>query len=133
MIAKLNERYDLRPRSGQGRPSKSTTIIDPAIKSIQTQTPTPQTTKTSTETFSSDKTILTTFNIEKELERVNICIPLSEISKNPGYKNQVSKWIQSCSVDAEGDVISLQDEKPLVLFGPSSDMIDEIVPPFYVT
>ena len=36
-------------------------------------------------------------------------------------------------VDAEGNLISLQDEKPLVIFGPSSDMIDEIVPPFYVT
>lgn len=27
----------------------------------------------------------------------------------------------------------MQDEKPAVVFGPSSDMIDEIVPPFYVT
>ena len=36
-------------------------------------------------------------------------------------------------VDAEGDVIRLQDENPTVVFGPSSDMIDEIVPPFYVT
>ena len=45
----------------------------------------------------------------------------------------MSKWIQSSSVDVEGDIISLQDEKPSVVFGPSSDMIDEIVPPFYVT
>ena len=36
-------------------------------------------------------------------------------------------------VDVESDVISLQYEKPSVVFGPSSDMIDEIVPPFYVT
>lgn len=83
----------IRPRSSPWRPSKSATIIEPAIKSIQTQTPTPQTTKSSTTTFSSDKTILTTFNIEKELERVNVPIPLAELSKNPGYKNQVSKWI----------------------------------------
>lgn len=43
-IAELNKRYDLRPRSGPGRTPKYTTIIEPAIKSIQTQTPTPQTT-----------------------------------------------------------------------------------------
>jgi len=63
LIVELNKRYDLRPRSGPGRPSKSTTIIETAIKSIKTQTPTTQTTKSSTQTFSFDKTILTTFNI----------------------------------------------------------------------
>lgn len=76
---------------------------------------------------------MTTFNIEKELERVKIPIPLAELSKNPSYKNQMSKWIQSSSVDAEGDIISRQDENHSVVFGPSSDMIDEIIPPFYVT
>ena len=45
----------------------------------------------------------------------------------------MSKWIQTSSVDVEGDVIILQDENPSVVFGPSFDMIDEIVPPFYVT
>lgn len=54
-------------------------------------------------------------------------------SKNPSYKIQVSKWIQYSSIDAEEDLISFQDEKSQVVFGPSSDMIDEIVPPFYVT
>jgi len=76
---------------------------------------------------------LTTFNIEKELERVKIPIPLAELSKNSGHKSQVSKWIQSSSVDVDGDIISLQDEKPSVFFGPSSEMIDENVPPFYIT
>jgi len=36
-------------------------------------------------------------------------------------------------VDTEGDAISLLDEKTSIVFGPSSDMIDENVPPFYVT
>lgn len=76
---------------------------------------------------------MTTFNVEKELERVQIPIPLSKLSKNVGYKSQVTKWIQNISVDAKGAVISVQDEKSAVLFGPSSYMIDEIMPPFYVT
>ena len=79
------------------------------------------------------KNVLNAFNVEKKIERVKISIPLSELSKNPGYKNQVSKWIQNTSVDAESDIISLQDEKPAVVFCPSSDMVDEILPPFYVT
>ena len=45
----------------------------------------------------------------------------------------MSKWIHSSSVDVEGDVISLQDENPYVIFGPSLDVQDEIVSPFYLT
>jgi len=33
-------------------------------------------------------------------------------------------------VDAEGDVIYLQNGKPLVIFGPSLDIQDENVRPF---
>lgn len=36
-------------------------------------------------------------------------------------------------MDVEGDVTSLQDEKHSVVFSRSSNMIDENVPPFYVT
>ena len=71
--------------------------------------------------------------MEKELERVKIPIPLSELSKNLVYKSQVVKQIQNSSVDAEGDIGSLQNERPTIDFGPSSDMIDESIPPFYVT
>ena len=45
----------------------------------------------------------------------------------------MTKLIQNTSVDSEGDVISLQVEKPSIVFGPSSDTIDDIVPHFYVT
>ena len=36
-------------------------------------------------------------------------------------------------VDVEGDVISLQDENPTIVFGPSTNKIDEIMPSLYVT
>ena len=36
-------------------------------------------------------------------------------------------------IDVESDIISLQDEKLAVSFGPTSYMIHETVPPFYVT
>ena len=132
LINELNRRYDLRPRAGPRRPPKNPVIIETQIKSVETQTKTIQPLNQPIDTTSIDKIILT-FNVEKELERVKIPIPLSELSKNPGYKNQVTKWIQNSSVDVEGDVISLQDEKPSVVFGPSSDMIHETMPPFNVS
>jgi len=74
---------------------------------IETQTTTIQPLNQSIDTAQIEKTILTTFNVEKELKRVKIPIPLSKLSKNLEYKNQVSKWIQNTSIDAESDVISL--------------------------
>jgi len=133
LIAELNKRYDLRPRPGPGRPPKEAPIIETRTKAAETQTTVIRPLNQSTDTTQNDKNALTTFNVEKELERVKIPIPLLELSKNLGYKNQVSKWIQSTSIDAESDIISLQDEKLAIIFGPSSNIIDEIVPPFYVT
>ena len=93
LITEWNRRYDLRPRSRPGRPPKSPTINEPQIKSVETQTTNIHPLNQTTETSLIDKIVLTTFNVERELERVRILVPLSELSKNPGYKNQVSKWI----------------------------------------
>jgi len=133
LIVELNKRYDLRPRPGPRRPPKETPTIKPHTKVIETQTITIQTLNQQTHTTQIEKIVLTIFNLEKELERVKIPVPLSQLSKNPRYKNQVSKWIQNTFIDTESDVIILKDEKLEVFFGPSSDMIDEIVPSFYVT
>lgn len=120
----MNKRYDLRPRPSPGRPPKEPPTIEPHTKAIETQTTSIRPLNRSTDIAQIEKTALTAFNVEKELERVKVPIPLSKLSKNPGYKNQVSRWIQNNSIDVESDIISLQDEKPTVVFGPSSDMID---------
>ena len=112
----MNKRYDLRPRPGPGRPPNETPVIEPRSKTTQNQMTFIRPLEHPIDIPQNDKNILTTFNVKKELERVKIPIPLSKLSKNPGYKNQVSKWIQNTSVDAEGDIISLQDEKNQRLF-----------------
>jgi len=38
LIAKLNRRYDLRPRPDPSRPTKNVTINEPPIKTIETKT-----------------------------------------------------------------------------------------------
>jgi len=84
LIAKLNRRYDLRPRSGPSRPLKNPIVSEPQNKSIETQTTTIQPLNQIVETTPFDKTALTTFNVERELERIKIPIHLSEISNNLG-------------------------------------------------
>lgn len=93
LIIELNTRYDLRPRPGPGRPPKNMDVNERPIKTTETKTTTIQPFTQSNEPNLVDKMVLTTFNVERELERVKIPIPLSGLFKNRGYKNQVSKWI----------------------------------------
>lgn len=83
LIVEIKRRYDLRPRVGFGRPSKDPITIEPQVKSVKTQTIPIQNLDQSTETPLMDKTHLTTFNVERDIEREKIPIPLSELTKNP--------------------------------------------------
>lgn len=87
LIEKLNKRYDLRPRPSLGIPPKETPIIEPRAKPAQTQTTFIRPLEQLIDIPQNDKNAVTTFNVEKELERIKIPIPLSKLSKNPGYKN----------------------------------------------
>lgn len=108
LIAELNKRYDPIPRSGPGRPLKEPPRIEACTKVVKPQTTIIQPLNQSTDTIQIEKIILTAFNVENELERVKIPIPLSELSKNLGYKNQISKWIQNTSVDAKSVVLAFK-------------------------
>lgn len=110
-----NRRYGLRPRRGPSRPVKKVTFDEPQDKVVENPPVQPQ--NELQEKYSTKKSISNVLNFERELERVKIPIPLSELSSNLGYKQQVSKWIQSSIVDDEGHVISLQYEKPSIFFG----------------
>ena len=76
LIADFNKRFDLRPRVGPVRPPKEYPTIEPHTKTVETQTTTIRPLNQSIDTTQIEKTILTAFNVEKELERVKIPIPL---------------------------------------------------------
>lgn len=76
LIGELNRRYNLRPRAGPGRPTKGPIQNEPQIKSVETKTTIFQPLNQTCETSQIDKTVLTTFNVERELERLKIPIPL---------------------------------------------------------
>lgn len=79
LIAKLNKRHDLKPRPSPRIPLKEPPIIEHHTRVVETQKTTIQPLYQSTDTTQIYKTVLTTFNVEKELERVKIPIPLSEL------------------------------------------------------
>ena len=79
LIGELNRRYDLRPRAGPSRPPKGPIQNEPQIKSVEIQTTIIQPLNKIGETSQIDKTVLAKFNVERELERVKITIPLDEL------------------------------------------------------
>lgn len=73
----MNKGYDLRPRVGPRRPLKETPIIKPHTKVAKTQTTITHPLNQSTDTTQNGKNDLITFNVEKELERIKIPIPVT--------------------------------------------------------
>lgn len=74
-----------------------------------------------------------TFILSKELEKVKIEVPLLELVKTPGYKKEIADFINLSQSDEVGDIVNLQEEKPVVTFGPHVEEVDSSIPPFYIS
>jgi len=74
-----------------------------------------------------------TFNLQKELEKVKILVPLIELLKQPTYKAQVSQFMHPSISVPTHDSLNLQEERPMVVFGPHVEEHDPSIAPFYVT
>ena len=75
----------------------------------------------------------TVFNLQKELEKVKILVPLVELLKQPSYKAQVSQFMLPHGVTSPPISLNLQEERPMVVFGPHVEELDSTTPPFYVS
>jgi hypothetical protein len=73
------------------------------------------------------------FNLENELNKIKIPVPLVELARNLVYKKQISKVINFPDAECQADVINLQDEKPTIMFGPHIENDKDSVAPFYIT
>jgi hypothetical protein len=58
------------------------------------------------------------FSLENELNKIKIPVPLVELAKNPIYKKKIAKMIIFSDVECHVDVINLQYERPMIMFGP---------------
>ena len=71
--------------------------------------------------------------MQKELEKIKIPVPLTELLKQPVYQSQVTSFILPPELPVAPDSLNLQEERPMVVFGPHVEEIDPSTPPFYVS
>jgi hypothetical protein len=73
------------------------------------------------------------FNLENEINKIKIPIPLVKLAKNPIYRKQIAKMISFSENKSQDDVINLEDDKPNIFFSPHFKGAKYIVAPFYIT
>jgi hypothetical protein len=73
------------------------------------------------------------FNLENEISKIKIPIPLVELAKNLVYRKQIAKMINFSEDESQADVINLEDDKPILVFGPHVEGARDTVAPFYIT
>ena len=73
------------------------------------------------------------FNLQKELEKIKIPVPLTELLKQPVYQSQVTSFMLPLEIPIAPNSLNLQEERPMVVFGPRVEEIDPSTPPFYVS
>jgi hypothetical protein len=73
------------------------------------------------------------FNLENEISKIKIPIPLVELAKNPIYRKQIAKMINFSEKESQADSINLEDDRPIVSFGPHVEGPKDTVAPFFIT
>ena len=77
--------------------------------------------------------ISSSFNLETEIQKLKIPVPLVELMKNEVFRKDICKTLDHKSVSFSSDTINLSDDKPNIVLGPMIEDRDEICPPFYVS
>jgi hypothetical protein len=72
------------------------------------------------------------FNLENEINKIKIPVPLVELTKNPTSRKQISKMINFSDTESHADVINLEDDKPTIMFGLHFENARDFVAPFYI-
>ena len=72
------------------------------------------------------------FNLEAEIGKLKIAIPLPELAIHEVYKEQIN---QSLQISENRDAVNVLDDEPKLIFGPkvNGKTVDGGVPPFYVS
>ena len=101
-VSKNAEKQTIKNRTTDTHPTKTKSVETSATNVQKTEVPVIET-KTSqqrktekkgleTQTIEIDKTVRS-FNLENEINKIKIPIPLVELAKNPIYKKQIAKLI----------------------------------------
>ena len=118
-------------QSNDQTPSPSKVVIPPNTKSVSKEV------KHSPENKESKEVVVEksppVFSLQKELEKVKIPLPLTELLKQPTYQSQVTSFMLPPEATLAPDSLNLQEERPMVVFGPHVEELYASTPPFYVS
>ncbi len=68
------------------------------------------------------------FSLIKELEKIKIQVPLTELVKTLAYKKKIVEFINLSQNVNVSDTVNLQEDKPVVVFGPHVKKVDSSTP-----
>jgi ribonuclease HI len=148
-ILPRSETDEVTPKVADKQPAKKNTADTQPVQSepvetlpVKTQAPVNENKSTSQRkaekkgmeapNIENDKA-LGNFNLENEINKIKIPIPLVELAKNPIYRKQIAKMINFSEDESQADVINLEDDKPNIVFGPHFEGARDTVAPFYIT
>jgi len=72
------------------------------------------------------------FNLESEIAKLEVSIPLTKLVRNSHYKHHVSRILQ---IDPLSNMVNIEDDHPKLIFGLAIEgqLEDSNVPPFYLS
>lgn len=68
------------------------------------------------------------FSLTKGLEKIKIHVPLTELVKPPTYKKEIAELINLSQNVNVNDTVNLQEDKPVLVFGPLVEEVDSSTP-----
>ena len=72
------------------------------------------------------------FNLQNELAKLKVSIPLNELLRNQEYRDTIMKMIANQG-ESHPDILELTEDNPNIILGSKIDIMDsedEEVPPF---
>jgi hypothetical protein len=76
---------------------------------------------------------LSPFNLEHEINKIKILVPLVELMKNEPFKHSSLKVLQSPAPVISSDIVNLQDENHIITIGLHIEDKYDSSPPFYIS
>jgi len=73
------------------------------------------------------------FSLTKELEKIITQVPLTELVKTQAYQREITEFINLSQNVNINDIVTLQEDKTVVVFGSHVEEVYSSTPPFYIS
>jgi hypothetical protein len=139
-VSKNAEKQTKKTNITDTQPTKTKSAETPMVKKQKEKSPAIETKPSpqnkvdkgiEAQTIENDK-IVGNFNLENEINKIKIPIPLVKLAKNPIYRKQIAKMISFSEDESQADAINLEDGKPNIVFGPLFKGTKDTASPLYI-